>query len=647
MINLPFTLLLLLWLVAAGLAIWVLFRIRLMPKAVRWEKLEGQVAELEKRKELLEPEVLAAQQLTAHLGQLREDSNILSARVETLELEKQQLEPMAKQVAELEIQLAQKHEELSTIDANKQKLLEEVATHYATRKAEEERVYERKRKVTELAKKEKALRDESAKLEKSLSSARHEHDKTMNCIREIKDKVSREEVRFAELKMEMQKTQEALDAMTEQHSRLKGESQALDKEIAERTKHLEALKQDHKNAGGGNGEDPMMDLWVPYFARSAKICKERDEQKRMSALSGQLKTRGLVFADRTLNAFHTALKVADISPLTVLSGISGTGKSLLPRVYAETMGIHFLGLAVQPRWDSPQDMFGFYNYMEHKYKATELARAMVQFERYNKMNQVGELRDQVLMVLLDEMNLARVEYYFSEFLSKLEVRRDIDPNKSEERKKVEIALELGHGNDEYKTVRLYPDRNVLFVGTMNEDESTQNLSDKVLDRACVLRFGKPNKLKVDRDVNNGRAVVTEKMLSQKVWAAWCNIDSQEPSSYVLETIERLNEVMAMVGKPFAHRVGQAIGSYTLNYPVWVAGHEKKALADQVEQRILPKLRGLNVSHHHDAFDKLSALLAELEDPVLAKAFNCGRERKQAHGMSSFIWQGVDRSENGG
>ena len=212
-----------------------------------------------------------------------------------------------------------------------------------------------------------------------------------------------------------------------------------------------------------------------------------------------------------INAFHTSLKVADMSPLVVLAGISGTGKSELPRRYAEGMGMHFLSLPVQPRWDSPQDMFGFYNYLEKRYRATELARALVQMDRYFDDEHRGwnypedwadhNLRDRMLLVLLDEMNLARVEYYFSEFLSRLETRRGINAADVLERRKAEISLEVGLQSlsrddgqiniNRQPTLPLFVDTNVMFVGTMNEDESTQTLSDKVVDRANVLRFGRP------------------------------------------------------------------------------------------------------------------------------------------------------------
>ena len=83
------------------------------------------------------------------------------------------------------------------------------------------------------------------------------------------------------------------------------------------------------------------------------------------------------------------------------------------------------------------DLFGFYNYLEKRYKATELARALVQFELFNKTNwdlpeeaEIDDRSDRMLLVLLDEMNLARTEYYFSEFLSKLETRRTVDEMKA-------------------------------------------------------------------------------------------------------------------------------------------------------------------------------------------------------------------------
>ena len=129
-------------------------------------------------------------------------------------------------------------------------------------------------------------------------------------------------------------------------------------------------------------------------------------------------------------------------------------------------------------------------------------------------------QNRMLLVLLDEMNLARTEYYFSEFLSKLELRRLVkDADKPVDRKDAEIELDVGPG----KGVRfpLWVGPNVLFVGTMNEDETTQTLSDKVLDRSNVLRFGKPSDTKAHQDgCDTLNIPLSEKFLSWERWKSW-------------------------------------------------------------------------------------------------------------------------------
>ncbi|MEI6892166.1 MAG: hypothetical protein V5783_08350 [Pontiella sp.] len=648
MTNLPFTLLLLLWLVVCFISVVLLAIMWRLPKFWEFKNLQGKCAELEQRYKLLEPEVEQSARMAAQLKQDTASVELLRTQIEKLEHEKQQLEPIGQKVAELESKLTAKYDELNQVAAEEKALREETIRLEGEKKLIKEAVLEGKTLVERHTEEVNKLQGQYSDVQSEIPLAQQE----LAALKQRHDLVTgdiiRVEAKRKDLNNSHDEVKKDLDKMTEKYSALKGESQSLEKEIEARTKHLEALKADHRNAGGvDDADDPMGDLWNPVFEfkNIPKVSSSANEESRMHDLSKSLQNRGLVFAGRTLNAFHTALKVADISPITVLSGISGTGKSLLPRAYSDAMGIHFLGLAVQPRWDSPQDMFGFYNYMEQKYKSTELARAMVQFERYNKLAEGGDLKDQMMLVLLDEMNLARVEYYFSEFLSKLEIRRDVNPFNLTDRQKVEIALEMGHGSKDLDEVRLYPDRNILFVGTMNEDESTQNLSDKVLDRSCVLRFGKPKQLQTNQALGTPGAVNgPDGFLPRETWMKWTDLGNRTPTADTIKVIEELNEVLDMTGKPFAHRVGKAISNYILSYPEWVNGREKIALADQVEQRILPKLRGLDVNEHHDAFAKLSSILADLEDPVLATAFEVGRQSNHSRGMNSFIWRGVDRCE---
>ena len=366
------------------------------------------------------------------------------------------------------------------------------------------------------------------------------------------------------------------------------------------------------------------------------------------------------------------MKVADVSPLVVLAGISGTGKSELPRRYAEAMGIQFLNIAVQPRWDSPQDMFGFYNYLEGRYRATELARALVQMDPFPDEEGRGwvrppggiwhSLRDQLLIVLLDEMNLARVEYYFSEFLSRLETRRGIDSDDPRDRRKAEIALEVGMRSParangkggptpptSQPTMQLYVGTNVLFVGTMNEDETTQTLSDKVIDRANVLRFGRPARLARD-PADKATIPMTKskgelsRCLRFKTWQDWVKSEDtlDDAVSEVVDSwIESLNGALSLIQRPFAHRTRLAIRTFIANYPGGGDEATRHAMADQIEQKILPKFRGLDLhdSNVKQAVNQVIQLLdKELSDHVLVKAM----QEALRHKDQLFAWQGVDR-----
>jgi predicted nucleic acid-binding Zn-ribbon protein len=377
---------------------------------------------------------------------------------------------------------------------------------------------------------------------------------------------------------------------------------------------------------------------------------DQDESELLQKLKRTLRNEGLIFPSRIIDAFHTSLKCHAINPITVLAGVSGTGKTLLPVRYAEIMGMHRLVMAVQPRWDSPQDMFGFYNYLEKEYKATELSRALVRMDPYNyPESEFPKLKshwakDRLLLVLIDEMNLARTEYYFSEFLSRLELRRAVkDASVREKRSEAEIELDAGPGKYRF---RLWVEHNVFFVGTMNEDETTQTLSDKVLDRANVLRFGKPDENA--RAVRNGQGAVlpaNERFLSFEQWKNWQREFKEGAEWYdpVSQWTTRLNSALNRVGRPFGFRVFDAIGHYVANYPRVEDGDRYRlAFADQVEQKIIPKIRGIDLSTDsaNECLSEIEMTIAELGDRELSDAFSLARTESRMIGM--FQWRGVTR-----
>lgn len=429
------------------------------------------------------------------------------------------------------------------------------------------------------------------------------------------------------------------------------ERDAIEKRVA---KNLAALGEE------GSEAHPYRDLYrAPqiFTNEGEKSSTDMEEQKALETVREYLISEKLFFSDRILKAFHTSLKISDIVSLTVLAGISGTGKTLLPIKYAQALGLSSQIVSVQPKWDSPQDLFGFYNYIEQSFKATELTQALLCMDPYNTFKELPDRTDRVLIVVLDEMNLARVEYYFSEFLSKLELRRLVtDSSDSNQRLKAEIELEVGPHKNDKQRFRIWVPENVLFVGTMNEDESTQTLSDKVLDRANVLRFGVPPAEAMNKSAqsksdshSNGNNV----RISQSQWNKWRRkLDNTKDISNASEIlsitnkwITRINEALDLVGRPVGFRVRDAMQAYVLNYPGISDGKSHKvAFADQIEQKILPKLRGLEVGStaFQDAVPAFEQVLSEVDDDALTEAFDKAKSENNVDNAGLFMFKGVTR-----
>jgi hypothetical protein len=349
----------------------------------------------------------------------------------------------------------------------------------------------------------------------------------------------------------------------------------------------------------------------------------------------------LEFNRRLVLAFHTALKTSDWSPLAVLAGVSGTGKSELPRLYARFGGLAFMPRPVQPNWDSPQSLFGFFNSLDNRFDATPLLRALAQSQHDPTLHPHG-FSDRLLLVLLDEFNLAHVEQYFSDLLSKLEERRGIA--------RVDIDIELG-GGEKYP---LQLGRNVLWVGTMNEDETTKSLSDKVIDRSNLIYFPRPQKLqrRLDATLQPARP-----LLPRSTWEHWLTAKSpfsaDEVESYK-QIVERMNEHLERVGKALGHRVWQAIEQYMANHPEVMAARTqsdraaldtamRRAFEDQLVQKVMPKLRGIPTSGRSKS-DCLDLIHRQLTDAGLRLSDDFAIAMRVGDG--AFVWNSARYLEGG-
>ena len=570
---------------------------------------------------------------------LRFEHNALNNKIDTLREREQEVDLINKKIPELKQDL----DDIRNKVAMQQRLEDEAARKV---KEYDKEIKDFNNKKSLIERDIESLEGLMKHLNGELESIDRQVNARRNTLQKTESEILKAEQELAIKKIERTQTDAQVNQNIEDLEKLKIEKISLKASIST----LKVLaKKYNKSLGfedGGDGQSKYRDLWHPVkFPALNPANIPISEQEMLEKTFDYIKAQNLYFPERVLIAFHTALKINEISPLVVLAGISGTGKSELPRRYAEGMGMHSVILAVQPRWDSPQDLFGFYNYLEERYKATELARAMVQFERFNRSQWAlpkgwdHDRSDRMLLVLLDEMNLSRVEYYFSEFLSRLEIRRGIDLNNSEARAKAEIALEMGSLTEGEKPIRLFPGQNVLFSGTMNEDETTQALSDKVLDRSCVLRFGRPKEI-TEHQKEHPIPPASEG-LTYEHWKSFLKDDlPPEDKKRVNHWINTLNGAMDQLDRPFGYRVAHAIQSYIANYPSWISNRVNLAMADQIEQRIMPKLRGIELDEAEQPLEKIRSVIKECEDESLLKAFNQGaNSQKQV-----FIWKGLDRTE---
>jgi hypothetical protein len=367
------------------------------------------------------------------------------------------------------------------------------------------------------------------------------------------------------------------------------------------------------------------------------------EQNWLDGISNSSLDYGLKFPRRILHAFHTALKTSEWSPVTVLAGVSGTGKSELPRLYSHFGGINFLSLSVQPNWDSQESMLGFFNSIDNEFDAQEVLRFLVQSQRKQTSDNPFGLEDAMSLILMDEMNLAHVELYFAEFLSKLELRRGLKGDDVPS-----LPVKLGVGSD-----FIYPlplGRNVLWVGTMNQDETTKSLSDKVLDRGIVINFPRPTTLERRRQLKPLGDQAP--LLSRKLWESWWCRETKFNDDQILPFkgfIEEMNTSLSKVGRALGHRVWQSIEYYMANYPdvleaqrnedeAGLAKVMKIAFEDQLVQKVMPKLRGIETrgKPKSDCLDKIRTQLVN-DDYNIIEDFDLACEL----GYGQFIWNSAN------
>lgn len=279
-----------------------------------------------------------------------------------------------------------------------------------------------------------------------------------------------------------------------------------------------------------------------------------------------------------------------VTKLIILQGMSGTGKTSLAYAMGEYLENKTTVVPIQPMWKERTDLIGYYNEFTKKFNETTLLYKMYEAS-YN---------DEIYITVLDEMNIARVEYYFAEFLSLLEL-----PNP--EGRNIDVVSDKWDDDPILlKDGKLRLPINMWYIGTANNDDTTFAISDKVYDRAMVLNLDKKAKV-FDAPLTEGK----------KISSTYLNeLFTKAKTKYALSdrNLRRLKQLDAYMIKTFHLTFGNRIMKQINDYvPVIVAcgGSELEALDDIIARKIFRKLESKNPVYVKQMVEQVCNYLDEL------------------------------------
>ncbi len=273
--------------------------------------------------------------------------------------------------------------------------------------------------------------------------------------------------------------------------------------------------------------------------------------------------------------------------ITILQGISGTGKTSLPYAFGKFVQKDTTVVSVQPSWRERTELYGYFNEFTKKYSETDFLRAIYEANYFRDPH----------IVILDEMNIARVEYYFAEMLSILEMPR-------QEEWLIDIVAAVWD-NDPclINGGAVHIPNNVWFIGTINNDDSTFAVADKVYDRA----------IPIDLD---SRADAFECEDTPPVYISTDHINEMFAaakqaypiSQDMLDKLEVLNVYIIKAFRlAFGNRVMKHIGEFVSCY-IACGGTEIEAVDFIVAKKVFRKFESLSLGFMKDELTKLSAFL---------------------------------------
>ena len=276
--------------------------------------------------------------------------------------------------------------------------------------------------------------------------------------------------------------------------------------------------------------------------------------------------------------------------LIILEGISGTGKTSLAYAFGEFTKNETTVASVQPSWRDSTEIFGYFNEFTKKFNETEILEKMYE----------AQYTDEVYITLLDEMNISRVEYYFAEMLSILEL-----PNKKDW--VVELVPNVWPNDPEkLDEGKLKIPENMWYVGTINNDDSTFMITDKVYDRAMPIA--------IDDKCDEFQAPDTEAVQISYKYFEKLFTDAEENHPVTDETLEKVAQLDRYVIDHFRLAFGNRIVKQLREFvPAFVAcgGDEVAGIDYLIAHKILRKFEQLNLAYIKDEIDGLINYLEKL------------------------------------
>ena len=279
------------------------------------------------------------------------------------------------------------------------------------------------------------------------------------------------------------------------------------------------------------------------------------------------------------------------SKFMILEGLSGTGKSSLPRYFAKFINAEVLFVPVQATWRDKTSLIGYFNDFSKVYAETEFL---------NKLYSSNYNPDKIHIFVLDEMNISRVEYYFADFLSVLEYPED------ERRLKI---MQLPYGfvppaklEEGYLQIL----GNSFFVGTANKDDSTFTITDKVYDRAITIDFDNRNDaFEVTGDAE--KVNISYSHLHGLFENALANVDNQLTKA----DLSKFEVITDFIYERFDITFGNRILTQITNIvPVFIAAGGKKedALDFLLSRKVISKIEGRFEDYVKGALKELLVLM---------------------------------------